>query len=49
MLLERNLDKEYAGIMGYESFRRSAAELAFSKDDDNIRNKLVRRTRCVNC
>lgn len=40
MLLERNLDKEYAGIMGYESFRRSAAELAFSKDDDNIRNKL---------
>ena len=39
--MERNLDKEYAGIMGYESFRQGAMDLAFGKEDENIKNKLV--------
>jgi len=39
-LLEQGLDKEYAGIMGYESFRKEAAKLAFGKDDENLKNKL---------
>ena len=41
LLYEKNLDKEYAGIMGYESFRKAAIELALGKEDVNIKNKLV--------
>lgn len=41
-LLERNLDKEYAGIMGYDSFRQEAYKLAFGADD-NFNNKQVNK------
>ena len=40
-LAAKDLDKEYAGIMGFESFRNAAAALAFGKDDENLKNKLV--------
>lgn len=40
-LADKDLDKEYAGIMGFESFRNAAAALAFGKDDENLKNKLV--------
>ena len=38
MVVEEDLDKEYAGIMGYEAIRQAAVELALGKDD---KNKLV--------
>ena len=40
-LAAKELDKEYAGIMGFESFRNAAATLAFGEDDENLKNKLV--------
>lgn len=40
-LAAKELDKEYAGIMGFESFRNAAAALAFGEDDENLKNKLV--------
>lgn len=40
-LLSRDLDKEYAGILGYEDFQESAAVLAFGQDCDKIKDKLV--------
>ena len=36
MLLEKELDKEYAGIMGFESFRKAAVQLAFGPGFDFI-------------
>ena len=39
-LLDRQLDKEYAGIMGYESFCKEAYKLAFG-EDDNFKNNSV--------
>ncbi|KAL5466716.1 hypothetical protein EMCRGX_G030864 [Ephydatia muelleri] len=39
-LFEKNLDKEYAGIMGYEAFRKAAVELALGKDSEPVKNKL---------
>ena len=41
MLQEKELDKEYAGIMGYETFRKAAAKLAFGPQGDFIENGLV--------
>lgn len=41
-LFEKNLDKEYAGIMGYEAFRKCAVELALGKDSAAVKDKLVR-------
>jgi len=41
MLLEKELDKEYAGIMGFESFRKAAVQLAFGPGFDFIENGLV--------
>jgi len=41
MLQEKELDKEYAGIMGYENFRKAAAKLAFGPDFFLIENGLV--------
>lgn len=38
MLAEKELDKEYAGIMGYESFRKAAVQLAFGPGFDFIEN-----------
>ncbi|XP_065915037.1 aspartate aminotransferase, mitochondrial-like [Dysidea avara] len=40
MLQEKELDKEYAGIMGYETFRKAAAKLAFGPQGDFIENGL---------
>lgn len=40
-LLAQDLDKEYAGILGYESFRDSAVALAFGESCDQVKNKLV--------
>ena len=40
-LLSQDLDKEYAGITGYETFQHSAAVLAFGKNCSQIDNKLV--------
>ena len=41
MLAEKELDKEYAGIMGYESFRKAAVQLAFGPGFDFIENGQV--------
>ena len=41
MLQEKDLDKEYAGIMGYETFRKAAAKLAFGPEGDFIEKGLV--------
>ena len=38
MLAEKELDKEYAGIMGYETFRKAAVQIAFGPDFDFIEN-----------
>ena len=32
MLLDRKVDKEYAGIMGYDFFRKEVYKLAFGED-----------------
>ena len=34
MLLDRKVDKEYAGIMGYDFFRKEAYKLAFGEDQN---------------
>lgn len=39
-IVDKNLDKEYAGIMGYESFCKEAYKLAFG-EDDNFKNNSV--------
>jgi len=41
MLQEKELDKEYAGIMGYESFRKAAAKLAFGPQSGFMEDGLV--------
>lgn len=38
MLAEKELDKEYAGIMGYETFRKAAVQIAFGPGFDFIEN-----------
>ena len=43
-IMERNLDKEYAGIVGYDSFCKEAYKLAFG-EDENFKNNCV----SVNC
>ena len=40
-LLAQNLDKEYAGILGYEDFTESAAAIAFGKDFGKVTDNLV--------
>ena len=47
MLLEKELDKEYAGIMGFESFRKAAVQLAFGPDFDFIENGQVSNWSCA--
>ena len=39
-LSERKLDKEYAGIMGYDSFRQEAYKLALGTDDNFTSNQV---------
>ena len=41
MLLDRKVDKEYAGIMGYDFFRKEAYKLAFG-EDQNFKENCVR-------
>ena len=41
MLLDEELDKEYAGIMGFETFRKAAVQLAFGPGFDFIENGTV--------
>ena len=40
ILYDRNLDKEYAGMMGFESFNREAYKLAFG-EDQNYKDNMV--------
>ena len=40
-LLAQSLDKEYAGIMGYENFRESAVAIAFGKEFSKVKQNLV--------
>lgn len=47
MVVEEDLDKEYAGIMGYEAMRRAAVELALGKDDESVNNKLYSTAQTV--
>ena len=41
LLLDRKVDKEYAGIMGYDFFRKEAYKLAFG-EDQNFKENCVR-------
>ena len=41
LILDRKVDKEYAGIMGYEFFRKEAYKLAFG-EDQNFKENCVR-------
>ena len=41
MLLDKELDKEYAGIMGFDTFRNAAVQLAFGPGFDFIENGQV--------
>ena len=41
MLLDKELDKEYAGIMGFDTFRKAAVQLAFGPGFDFIENGQV--------
>ena len=48
MLLDRKVDKEYAGIMGYDFFRKEAYKLAFGEDQNFKENCVsVKITDCV--
>ena len=40
--MSQGLDKEYAGITGYEDFQDAAVALAFGKGSSAVENKLVR-------
>ena len=40
--MSQGLDKEYAGIAGYQEFCDAAVALAFGKDSSQVKNKLVR-------
>ena len=44
MMMEKNLDKEYAGISGLSEFCKVAAELAFGADSDVIKARRVSHT-----
>ena len=39
--MSQDLDKEYAGILGYEDFQVSAATLAFGKNFSKVAEKSV--------
>ena len=41
LLLDRKVDKEYAGILGYDFFRKEAYKLAFG-EDQNFKENCVR-------
>ena len=45
--MSQGLDKEYAGITGYEDFQDAAVALAFGKGSSAVENKLVRLYMCV--
>jgi aspartate/tyrosine/aromatic aminotransferase len=40
-LVSKDLDKEYAGILGYEDFQESAVTLAFGKNFSKLADKSV--------
>ena len=40
--MAKQLDKEYAGIMGYPAFRKAATEFALTEDNPVVQNELVR-------
>ena len=41
MLLQQELDKEYAGILGYSSFTKAALELVLGKDNHHLQQNTV--------
>ena len=47
MLLDKELDKEYAGIMGFDTFRNAAVQLAFGPGFDFIENGQVSNSSMV--
>ncbi len=44
--MDRNLDKEYAGMMGFETFTREAYKLAFT-EDQCFKDNMVRGGRSI--
>lgn len=40
-MMEKNLDKEYAGITGVPAFTKAAGELAYGEDSSVIKDNRV--------